>query len=80
MVLVRGKLERDDESVRLLASEIMPIDSVRERLAREVAIRVDVPAARGAVRGARRDLFAAPRGSPRVVRDRAAGATRGGCA
>ena len=40
MVLVRGKLERDDESVRILASEIVPIEAVRERLAREVAIRV----------------------------------------
>jgi DNA polymerase-3 subunit alpha len=48
LVLVRGKLERDDESVRLLASEIAPLDSVRERLSREVAIRV---------RTANRDLF-----------------------
>src|SRR5207244_3284839 len=32
MILVRGKLERDDESVRILASEILPIGSVRERL------------------------------------------------
>ena len=32
LVLVRGKLERDDESVRILASEIAPLDSVRERL------------------------------------------------
>src|SRR5205085_8056178 len=43
MVLVRGKLERDDESVRVLAAEVLPIDSVRERLAREVAIRLKVP-------------------------------------
>jgi DNA polymerase-3 subunit alpha len=48
LVLVRGKLERDDESVRVLASEIAPLDSVRERLSREVAIRV---------RTANRDLF-----------------------
>ena len=52
MVLVRGKLERDDESVRVLASEIAPIESVRERLAREVAIRLTVPRPRR-VRGAR---------------------------
>ena len=36
LVLVRGKLERDDESVRVLATEIVPIDTVHERLAREV--------------------------------------------
>jgi DNA polymerase-3 subunit alpha len=46
LVLVRGKLERDDESVRVLASEIAPLDSVRERLAREVAIFVRRPADR----------------------------------
>jgi DNA polymerase-3 subunit alpha len=46
LVLVRGKLERDDETSRVLASEILPIDSVRERLAREVAIRVKMPADR----------------------------------
>src|SRR5688500_3843752 len=40
MVLVKGKYERDDESVRILASEIVPIDIVRERLARSVAIRL----------------------------------------
>ena len=40
MVLVRGKLERDDETVRILAVEIAPIEVVRERLSREVAIRV----------------------------------------
>jgi DNA polymerase-3 subunit alpha len=47
MILVRGKLERDDESVRILASEIIPIEGVRERLAREVAIRVTRPVDRG---------------------------------
>jgi DNA polymerase-3 subunit alpha len=47
MVLVRGKLERDDENVRILASEIAPIESVRERVAREVAIHLRKPADRG---------------------------------
>ena len=51
LVLVRGKLERDDETARILASEITPIETVRERLAREVAIRVKMPA--------NRDLFEA---------------------
>ena len=43
LVLVRGKLERDDETARVLATEILPLDSVRERVAREVAIRVKMP-------------------------------------
>ena len=34
LVLVRGKLERDDETSRILATEILPLDSVRERVAR----------------------------------------------
>jgi DNA polymerase-3 subunit alpha len=47
LVLVRGKLERDDETVRILATEISPLDSVRARVANEVAIRVTAPADRG---------------------------------
>ncbi len=38
MLLVRGKYERDDESSRLVAAEITPLDSVRERAVREVEI------------------------------------------
>ena len=43
MVLVKGKFERDEESSRLLAAEIAPIDIVRERLATSVAIRMSSP-------------------------------------
>jgi DNA polymerase-3 subunit alpha len=43
MVLVKGKLERDDESARLLASEIAPIAMVTERLASSVAITLSAP-------------------------------------
>ena len=44
MVLVKGKFERDDDTTRILASEILPIDIVRERLAKSVAIRMLLPA------------------------------------
>jgi DNA polymerase-3 subunit alpha len=40
MLLVRGKYERDDESSRLLVSEITPIETIRERQVREVEIRL----------------------------------------
>jgi len=40
MLLVRGKYERDDESSRLVASEITPLDVVRDRAVREVRIRL----------------------------------------
>ena len=50
---------------RILAAEILPIDSVRERLAREVAIRVKMPADRG-VFEALGAVFARHRGDRRV--------------
>jgi DNA polymerase-3 subunit alpha len=43
MVLVRGKFEKDDESARLVATELMSIAALRERTAREVAIHLSVP-------------------------------------
>ncbi|MBF8300130.1 MAG: dnaE, partial [Acidobacteria bacterium] len=43
MVLVKGKLERDDESTRILASEIAPMTIVTERLASSVAIVLSAP-------------------------------------
>ena len=40
MLLVRGKYERDEESSRLIVSEITPLDVVRDRAIREVQIRL----------------------------------------
>jgi DNA polymerase-3 subunit alpha len=65
LVLVRGKLERDDESVRLLAAEVAPIEVVRERLAREVAIRVRKPADRDTFERLG-EIFSRHRGDRRV--------------
>ena len=65
LVLVRGKLEKDDESARILASEIAPLESVRERQAREVAIRLRMPADRGVLE-ALGEVFARHRGDRRV--------------
>ena len=65
LVLVRGKLERDDETARVLASEIVPLDSVRERVAREVAIRVKMPADRRLFE-ALGEVFSRHRGDRRV--------------
>src|SRR6185436_8527507 len=42
-VCVAGRFERDDESARILASEIVPIEMVRERLAKSVAITLSMP-------------------------------------
>ena len=38
MLLVRGKLEKDDESARIIATELQPIAALRERTTREVVI------------------------------------------
>jgi DNA polymerase-3 subunit alpha len=65
LVLVRGKLERDDENVRVIASEISGIDALTERLAREVAIRVTTRADR-AVFEALGEIFSRHRGDRRV--------------
>jgi DNA polymerase-3 subunit alpha len=65
LVLVRGKLERDDETARVLATEIVPLDSVRERVAREVAIRVKMPVDRR-VFEALGEVFSRHRGDRRV--------------
>jgi DNA polymerase III subunit alpha len=38
MLLVRGKLEKDEESARIVATELQPISMLRERSTREVLI------------------------------------------
>jgi DNA polymerase-3 subunit alpha len=43
MLLLRGKFEKDDESARLVATELLPIAALRERTTREVAIHLAVP-------------------------------------
>jgi DNA polymerase-3 subunit alpha len=40
LLLVRGRFERDDESSRLQATEVLPLSLLRERLSRGVRIRL----------------------------------------
>jgi DNA polymerase-3 subunit alpha len=69
MVLVKGKFERDDDSARVLASEIQPIDIVRERLAKAVAIRLSTPPADRSTFERLWDVFAQHKGDRRVAFD-----------
>ena len=71
LVLVRGKHERDEETSRLLAAEIVPLETVRERVAREVAIRVRLPVGRDLrdLFGALGEVFSRHRGDRRVTFD-----------
>jgi len=66
-VLVKGKFERDDESARIIASEIAPIGIVRERLSKSVAIRLTTPPADRAMFERLWDLFARHKGDRRVA-------------
>ena len=36
MLLVRGKFEKDDESARIVATELLPIAALKERTTKEV--------------------------------------------
>jgi DNA polymerase-3 subunit alpha len=67
LVVVRGKLERDDEECKILASEVLGIGAVRERLARELAITVAVPPHGRETFEALADLFSRHRGDKPVT-------------
>jgi len=41
LVVVRGKFERDEESARMQANELFPLESLRERLSKSVRIRMN---------------------------------------
>jgi DNA polymerase-3 subunit alpha len=69
MVLVKGRFERDDESARLLAAEILPIELVRERLAKLVAIRLSTPPHDKATFERLWDVLSHHRGDRRVAFD-----------
>jgi DNA polymerase-3 subunit alpha len=65
LVLIRGKLQREDESAKIQATEITPLESIRERVAREVAIRVRMPVSRDTFQQLG-EVFARHRGDRRI--------------
>jgi DNA polymerase-3 subunit alpha len=67
IVVVKGKFEKDEESARLVASEIMPMELVREKLAKAVAIRVTTPPHDRATFEKLWDVFAQHKGDRRVA-------------
>jgi DNA polymerase-3 subunit alpha len=67
MVLARGKLEKDDESARIVATELMPIAALKERTTREVSIHLAMPPHSRATLEALAELFARHRGDRRVL-------------
>jgi DNA polymerase-3 subunit alpha len=65
LVLVKGKFEKDDETARIVASEIVPIDLVRERLAKAVTIRVSTAPSKATFERLW-DLFAEHKGDRKI--------------
>jgi len=66
MLLVRGKLEKDEESARIVATELMPIAGLKERTTKEVAIHLAVPPHGRPTFEALAELFSRHRGDRRV--------------
>jgi DNA polymerase-3 subunit alpha len=66
MLLVRGKLEKDEESARIVATELLPIAALKERTTREVVIHLTGRAAGRPTFEALAELLTRHRGDRRV--------------
>ena len=66
MLLVRGKFEKDDESARIVATELLPIAALKERTTREVVIHLSGRAAGRPTFEALAELLTRHRGDRRV--------------
>jgi DNA polymerase-3 subunit alpha len=69
LLLVKGRFERDDDSSRVLASEMGPVELVRERLSTAVAIRLATPPHGRTTFEKLWDVFAQHKGDRRVAFD-----------
>ena len=67
MLLVRGKFEKDDESARIVATEVLPIGALKERTTREVAIHLAAPPHGRQTFEALAELLTRHRGDRRVL-------------
>ena len=66
MLLVRGKYEKDDESARVVATELLPIAALKERTTREVVIHLTGRATARPTFEALAELLTRHRGDRRV--------------
>jgi len=67
MVVVKGKIELDDEAIRMMANEVLPIETMRQRMSRELSIKLTSPPHGRQTFEALADLFSRHRGDRRVV-------------
>ncbi|MDQ3070834.1 MAG: DNA polymerase III subunit alpha [Acidobacteriota bacterium] len=66
MLVVRGRFEKDDDTCRLVASELTPVEIVREKMTREVQIRLSMPPHNRGTLEALAEMLARHRGDRRV--------------
>jgi len=67
MVVVKGKVELDEETIRMMANEVLPIETMRQKMSRELSIKLTSPPHGRQTFEALADLFARHRGDRRVV-------------
>ena len=67
MVVVNGKVEIDEEAIRMTANEVLPIEAMRQKMSRELSIKLTSPPHGRQTFEALADVFARHRGDRRVV-------------
>jgi DNA polymerase III alpha subunit len=67
MVVVKGKVEADEETMRMTANEVLPLETMRQKMSRELSIKLTSPPHGRETFEALADLFARHRGDRRVV-------------
>jgi DNA polymerase-3 subunit alpha len=67
MVVVKGKVEFDEEAIRMTANEVLPIETMRQKMSRELSIKLTSPPHGRQTFEALADVFARHRGDRRVV-------------
>ena len=67
MVVVKGKVELDEETIRMMANEVLPIEMMRQTMSRELSIKLISPPHGRQTFEALADLFSRHRGDRRVV-------------
>ena len=67
MVVVKGKVELDEETVRMMATEVLPLETMCKKMSRYLSIRLTSPPHGRATFEALADLFAKHHGDRRVT-------------
>src|SRR5262245_9892893 len=66
-ILVKGKLDNDEANIKILASDVYPIERVKEMLSRTVTIRINSDLAPGDIAARLQPIIDEKRGSAEIV-------------